>query len=149
MNPTLLRPAMARVHAYVRRDGDCREMMEFYRDCFGGTLDATAIRDTPVAREFPESMQHRVMHATLTSDTVTLLGSDLPDPAGHRPGNDWALEVECASEPELKRFFGRLSAGGTVHQPPAPAFWGGVFAAITDKFDVDWMLHVRPAGGPP
>ena len=43
----------------------------------------------------------------------------------------------------------RLSAGGTVHQPPAPAFWGGVFAAITDKFDVDWMLNCRPAAGPP
>lgn len=115
--------------------------MEFYRDCLGGKLDQTLIRDTPVAKDFPEAMQNKVMHATLTSDAFSLMGSDLPDPSGHSPGNDWALVVECADQADLTRFFDHLSKGGTIHQPPGPAFWGGTFALVTDRFDVDWMLN--------
>lgn len=145
---------MVQIRAYVRRNGDCREMMEFYRACLGGTLELSTIQETPVAGDFPEAMQHRVMHATLTSGAVTLLGSDLPDPSGHQPGNDWALELDCASAPELHRLFESLSQRGTVHMAPGPAFWGGLFAQLTDQFDVDWMLTCptpdpRPEGGAP
>jgi PhnB protein len=135
---------MPRVNAYVRRNGDCREMMEFYRECLGGNLALTLIKETPVAKDFPEVMQNKVMHANLTSGDLTLLGSDLPDPAGHNPGNDWALEIDCANEPELTKLFERLSKGGTVHSPPGPAFWGGVFAMLSDQFGVDWMLNYQP-----
>ncbi len=119
-------------------------MMEFYRDCLGGKLEVTPIQATPVAKDFPEAMRGRVMHATLTSGAVTLLGSDLPDPAGHKPGNDWALSIACSTERELKTLFERLSKGGTVHMPPGPAFWGGTFAQLTDQFNVDWMLNCPP-----
>ena len=119
-------------------------MMEFYRECLGAKLEMTRIKETPVAKDFPEAMQNRVMHATLTTDGATLLGSDLPDPSGHQPGNDWALVIDCPSERELKKLFERLSKGGTVHQSPGPSFWGGVFALLTDQFDVDWMLNFTP-----
>ncbi len=140
-----LRPFMARVAAYVRRDGDCREMMEFYRAGLGGKLELTMVKDTPAAKDLPAAMHNRVMHGTLRGDSFSLTGSDLPDPAGHKPGNDWALVVECSSEDELKRLFERLSVGGTVQRPPGPQFWGGLFAQFTDKFDVDWMLNYQSA----
>ena len=139
---------MARLSPYVRRDGDCRPMMEFYRECLGGQLELSLVKETPVAKDFPPALQDRVMHATLRSDSLSLLGSDLPDPAGLTPGNDWALELDCASEAELRTLFERLSKGGTVHMPPGPAFWGGVFALTTDRYDVDWMLHGPPQSAP-
>ena len=133
--------SMTRMSAYVRRNGDCREMMEFYHESLGGRLDLTTIKDTPVAKDFPEGMQNKVMHATLSTDSFSLLGSDLPDPAGHNPGNDWALVLDCSSEAELESLTERLSRDGKVHSPPGPAFWGGTFAMLTDQFDVDWMLN--------
>ena len=135
--------SMAQVSAYLRRNGDCREMMEFYRDCLGGRLDVTRIRETPVAKDFPEPMQDKVMHARLAIGSASLMGSDLPDPAGHQPGRAWALTLDCSSEQELRTIFERLSKGGTVHQPPSAAFWSGLFGLLTDRFDVDWMLNYQ------
>ena len=136
---------MTRISAYIRRDGDCREMMEFYQGCLGGQLSVTPIKDTPVAKDFPEPQRKRVMHATLTLDGFAIMGSDLPDPSGHQPGNDWALLLDCTGETQLKTLFDRLSKGGTIHSPPGPSFWGGTFALLTDRFDVDWMLNYAPA----
>ena len=116
-------------------------MMEFYHACLGGHLEVTPIHDTPVAKDFPEGVQSRVMHATLSTDSFSLLGSDLPDPSGHNPGNDWALVLDCSSEQQLKSLFERLAQGAKVHTPPGPAFWGGTFAMLTDRFDVDWMIN--------
>lgn len=139
---------MGRLSVYLRRDGDCRAMLEFYRNCLGGKLELTAIRETPVAKDFPEPMRERVMHATLSGEAFSILGTDIPDPAGHRPGNDFALSVECSDPGELEQLFARLSDGGAVHTPPGPAFWGGTFAMCTDRFDIDWMLNSPARPGP-
>ncbi len=136
---------MPALSTYIRRNGDCREMMDFYRGCLGGELTLSTVKETPAAGDLPAEMQNKIMHATLRSEGVTLLGSDMPDPSGHRPGNDWALSLECSSEDEVKTLFHRLSKGGTVQMPPGPQFWGGFFAQFTDKFDVDWMLNCQPA----
>ncbi len=124
MSSVLHRPIMGPLSAYLRRDGDCRKMMEFYRECLGGKQELTLVKDTPAAKDLPEAMHLRVMHGTLSSETFRLTGSDMTDPAGHRAGNDWALVIECSSVGELKKVFDRLSAGGTVHMPPGPQFLG-------------------------
>ena len=135
---------MPQLSIYLRRDGDCRQMMEFYHRCLGGSLDLMKVKETPAAKDFPAEVQDRLMHATLRSGALVILGSDLPDQSGHRPGNDWALSLECSSEQEVKSLFEKLSDGGKADMPPATQFWGGYFAQLTDRFDVEWMLNYQP-----
>ncbi len=81
------------------------------------------------------------MHASLTNGDLTLLGSDMAGPEGITKGNTIILQLECAGEEELNRFYSKLSAGGKATYPPAPSFWGAVYGQLTDKFGNDWMLN--------
>jgi hypothetical protein len=60
---------MTQINPYLRFDGGkCREAMSFYKECLGGNLQVTTLRETPVASQLPKEIQDQVMHANLSTE---------------------------------------------------------------------------------
>jgi PhnB protein len=133
-----------RVTPYLRFDGNCAEAMKFYKSCFGGDLSMMTVAESPMAGKLPGVDPKRLFHASLTSGSIELLGSDMV-PEGFARGNSTALALQCAGEQEMRTYFSKLSAGGRVNYPVDKAAWGGLYGQLVDKFGNEWMLTFMPA----
>lgn len=132
---------MTQINAYVGFNGRCQEAMTFYKECLGGELTLQTVAETPVANQCPEGMQDKIMHSSLSKNGMLLMGSDMVSEEGFKEGNNVALALNCSSEEEINAFYTKLSEGGKVIQGPRTEFWGGIFAALIDKFGIRWMLN--------
>ena len=129
-----------RVSPYLRFDGNCADAMKFYKSCFGGDLSMMTVAESPMAGQLQGKNPQHVFHASLTSGSIELLGSDMAPKEGLMKGNATAFALQCASEQELRTYFSKLSAGGKVSYPVDKASWGGLYGQLIDKFGNDWML---------
>jgi PhnB protein len=132
---------MARIDAYLRFDGNCRQAMTFYKECLGGELDLQSVGESAMAGQMPPETHKRIMHSTLRKGDLVLLGSDMMEDGGAKKGNTVTLALNCSSEEEINRFYRKLSAGGKETYPLKTEFWGATFGQLTDKFGIDWMLN--------
>jgi PhnB protein len=132
----------ARLNPYLAFNGDARAAMEFYRDVFGGRLQLNTFGeyggpDAPGAE--------LIMHSLLeTPGGFVLMGNDTPPGTDHKPGGaiSVSLSGSSADRGELRGYWGRLSAGGTVIMPFGKQVWGDEFGMCTDKFGVTWLVNV-------
>ncbi|MEU0228629.1 VOC family protein [Streptomyces sp. NPDC006284] len=130
----------SRLNPYLSFDGDARQAMEFYEQVFGGTLalntfGAAGMADSPQA--------DHIMHGMLqTPSGFTLMGADMPPGEEHRPGNTHAVSLSGDDEAELRGYWEKLSAGGSVTVPLEKQMWGDVFGMCTDRFGVPWMVNI-------
>ena len=129
---------------YLFFDGNCKEAMEFYKSSLGGELHLTALKDTPVAAQFPPEKGSQMMHAELSNNLIALMASDNFDDSKMTTGNQISLMINCSSEAELRGFFDALAKGGKVDQPVRQEFWGDIYGQLTDKFGIQWMLNFHP-----
>ena len=120
-------------NCYLNFDGNCRQAMTFYGQCF-----ATEPNFTP----FPEDSE-RILHSELSSGPLVLMASDfLPGTPFHR-GNNVSITLICESLAEMERLFAALGSHGRVTVEMHDAFWGGRFGMLTDQFGIQWMLSFR------
>jgi PhnB protein len=126
------------INAYLTFNGNCREAMAFYRSCFGGELVIMAVKESPMANQWPAAMQEHILHAGLTCGDLVLLASDMTAPDGPVRGNTISLALNCNSETELQRFFHNLSEGGNITHP-LHTFYDGTIGAVTDKYGMNWV----------
>jgi PhnB protein len=125
---------------YIFLYGRCAEALEFYKGVFGGSYEAMRVKDTPMAGEMPAEAQDSIMHASFTADDAAFMCADgqTVKPVNTDEGNiALALSFEDAARGEA--IFNALSHGGKVGMPVSPAFWGGRFGMLTDKFGTEWM----------
>ena len=132
---------MTSINAYINFNGNCREAMEFYRNCLGGDLEMQTVGGSPIEAECPAAMKHQILHASLMMDCLLLMGSDMIGPDGYQKGNNIALSLNCSSEQEINNYFNKLSAGGRIMHPLRVEFWGAIFGVFTDKYGIKWMLN--------
>jgi len=130
---------------YLFFDGNCREAMNFYRDCFGGDLELMTYADglvdaCPGGTKLTEDTKDKVMHACLTKDGFLLMASDNPM-AAPTVGDNVSISVHCESIPQTRKLFEALTAGGVVKMPLGDTFWGAHFGMLVDKFGFHWMLN--------
>ncbi|HEY0383555.1 MAG TPA: VOC family protein [Candidatus Elarobacter sp.] len=132
---------MAKLVPYIFFYGRCAEALEFYKSVFGGSYELMRVSDTPMASEMPPETANSVMHASFNADGVSFMASDGQDvkPVDTDAGNiSIGLSFEDATEGE--RVFNGLAAGAKVARQIEPAFWGGRFGMLTDKFGTEWMV---------
>ena len=132
---------MTQINAYLNFGGNCRQAMEFYKSCLGGELVMQTVGGSPVEAQCPAGMKDQILHASLTKDSLILMGSDMAGPEGIVNGNNIALSLNCISEDEINRFFSALSAGGKIIDPLKTQFWGAIFGVFNDRFGIRWMLN--------
>jgi len=134
---------MAQLNPYLNFDNNCREAMNFYRDCLGGDLFLQTVGEMPaMAAQMPPQMKDSILHSKLTSGEIVIMASDL-NREKQIEGNTVHLCVNCNSENELNSFFPKLSAGGKVTEPLADMPWGGKYGALTDKYGKHWVFNFQ------
>lgn len=128
-----------RLNPYLSFAGDARQALEFYKEVFGGDLALNTYgqfgqADTPDA--------DKIMHGMLeTPSGFTLMGADTP--AGdHNPGNNFSVSLSGDDDAELRGYWEKLSAGGSVAVPLDEQMWGDVFGMCTDRFGIPWMVNI-------
>lgn len=130
------------LNPYLMFDGNCREAMDFYKRLFGGTLKSTTFGE--VDDSCPKAMRDSIMHSSLITDELVLLGSDNPDPKPTGSGNI-SLALNGSDEQRITGFFRQLSEGGRVVIPLEKQMWGDIFGVVSDRFGIDWMVNIGSA----
>ena len=132
---------MTQINAYLNLDGNCREVMTFYKDALGAELNMQTVEGSPIEAQCSSAIKNQILHASLVKDELILMASDMQGPEGFIKGNNIALSLNCSSEEEIRTFFANLSDGGTITHALTEAFWGATFGVLTDKFGIRWMLN--------
>ena len=133
---------MASLSPYLTFNGNCREAMTFYQHCLGGELDLQRIADSPLAEQIPQKMKECILHASLTSDHIVLMGSDMaPDTLVQ--GNTSSLILTFNSEEETRRMYEKLAKDSEASHPLQQTFWGALFGHLTDKYGNHWLFNFR------
>lgn len=126
---------------YLFLYGRCAEALEFYKGVFGGSYEAMRVGDSPVSGEMPPGSENRIMHASFTSGEISFLCSDGREEKTVDPdAGNISLALSFEDETRGRKIFDGLAAGGEVRMPIEPAFWGGKFGMVVDKFGTEWMM---------
>jgi PhnB protein len=134
---------MAQLNPYLNFDNNCREAMNFYKDCLGGELVLQTVGESPeMAAQMPPQMKDSILHSSLTSGGIVIMASDLNR---EKPvdGNTIQLCVNCNNEKELNTFFSKLSAGGKVTEPITDMPWGAKYGSTIDKYGKHWLFNFQ------
>lgn len=130
---------------YFLADGNCRQVMEFYHQVFGGNLSMTAVGDSPARDFMPPNFQDKIINARLRSDVVDISASDWLMPQQPRvAGNSLCFYLNGGTFEAMKAIFEQLSVGGEVTDPIKEEFYG-VYGALNDQFGNRWMLVIEKA----
>lgn len=131
----------SRLNPYLNFNGNSREAMNFYKDVFGGELTISTFKEGGMSSA-PE-MDDKIMHAMLVAENgMTLMASDPPLNAEHKPGNNIYISLSGDNEAELKGYWDKLSDGAKITAPLMPAPWGDQFGMLVDKFGIQWMVNI-------
>jgi uncharacterized glyoxalase superfamily protein PhnB len=132
------------IQPYLFFSGRCEEAMAFYEQTLGAKI-LMKMRFNESPEPVPEGMlqagfEHKIMHATLTIGTMTIMASDGCDDKSKFDGFRLALSVPTESMADFA--FKGLAEGGTVDMPLVKTFWSPRYGMVTDKFGVAWMVMV-------
>ncbi|HET9518429.1 MAG TPA: VOC family protein [Actinoplanes sp.] len=130
----------SQLNPYISFDGNAREAMEFYQSVFGGELTISTFGEfgTP-----DPSIADQVMHSQLRSPSgYVLMGSDTPPGMTYSPGTNITISLSGDDNDELRGYWDKLSATGTVSVPLEKQMWGDEFGACVDRFGIPWMVNI-------
>ena len=131
---------MTRISPYLSFNDNCREAMNFYKECLGGELVFTTVGESPMAAMMPPEMTDSILHSSLTIGDAMIMASDL-----HRSalldGNTITLCINCSNEADFIRFFTNLSRGGEVVEDINEMPTGAKIASVTDKYGKQWTFY--------
>lgn len=129
------------LNPYISFKDNTREAMEFYTSVFGGKLTMSTFKDFHASQSPDED--NKIMHAELHADNgIVFMASDTPDPMQYQVGTNFSMSLSGDNEAELRGYYEKLSAGGTVTMPLEKAPWGDTFGMLTDKFGVAWLVNI-------
>jgi len=134
---------MKQINAYLTFNGNCREAMQFYKECLGGELSLQTIGESPLSDKMPPQMKDSILHATLIKDQVVLMASDMVGDKGLVKGNAVSMILQCNNEEEIHATYQLLAAGGEATHPVENTFWGALFGGLKDKYGNNWLLHYQ------
>ncbi|GLQ55996.1 VOC family protein [Devosia nitrariae] len=133
-----------RLNPYLGFRDTARQAMEFYHSVFGGELTVNTFGDLNMNEDPAEA--EKIMHSMLeTPNGLTLMASDTPNSMGYNPGTNHSISLSGDDAAELRGYWDKLSAGGTVTVPLERAPWGDTFGMCVDRFGVPWMVNILGA----
>lgn len=131
------------LHPYLSFRDNARQAMEFYQSVFGGKLSISTFKEFQASQDPGED--HLVMHSMLESDNgIAFMAADTPARMGFTPGTNFSMSLSGDNEAELRGYYDKLCAGGTVVEPLVQAPWGDTFGMLVDKFGTNWMVNISP-----
>jgi len=133
------------VQPYLFFDGRCEEAIGFYREAIGAKVEMLMrMKDSPEPPQpgmCPPGSENKVMHAALRVGETTVMASD-GRCLGKPSFQGFSLSLNAKDEPDAKRLFNALAAGGQVQMPLGKTFFSPCFGMVADRFGVSWMVIV-------
>ena len=131
----------SKLNPYLNFRDSTREAMEFYKSVFGGKLTVSTFKESNASQDASED--DKVMHSVLEADNgIVFMASDTPNSMEYKAGTNFSMSLSGDNEDELRGYFDRLSAGGTVSMPLNKAPWGDTFGMLVDRFGVSWLVNI-------
>jgi PhnB protein len=129
-----------RLNPYISFAGNAREALEFYESVFGGTLRVNTFGE--FGAPGPADAD-KIMHGMLETDSgFTLMASDTPPGMEHNPGDNISISLSGDDAGELRGYWEKLSADGTVSVALEKQMWGDEFGMCVDRFGIPWMVNI-------
>ena len=136
-----------RLNPYLGFRDNAREAMDFYQSVFGGEVQRSTFAEFQASEDPGE--RDKVMHSMLvTGSGFTLMAADTPNSMDYTPGTSHSVSLsgDAGDEAELRGYWDKLVAGGTVTTPLDRAPWGDTFGMCRDRFGVTWLVNIAGAG---
>ncbi|MFD8013144.1 VOC family protein [Streptomyces sp. NPDC058955] len=134
----------SRLNPYISFTGQARQALDFYQDVFGGSPELNTYAQFGQA---PPGYEDKIMHGMLeTPAGFTLMVADNPPGMDHTVGTNISISLSGDDDTELRGYWDKLAARGTVSVPLEKQMWGDVFGMCTDEFGITWMVDI--AGRP-
>ncbi|MFJ5709195.1 VOC family protein [Streptomyces sp. NPDC093105] len=134
----------SRLNPYISFTGTAKQALDFYQEVFGGSPEINTFAQFDQA---PPGYEDKIMHGMLeTPAGFTLMVSDNPPGMDHTVGNNISISLSGDDDTELRGYWDKLAARGTVSVPLEMQMWGDVFGMCTDEFGITWMVNI--AGQP-
>ena len=136
-----------RLNPYISFAGNARQALEFYEGVFGGTLTVNTFGEYGGGGDdAPDPNQ--IMHGQLeTASGYTLMCSDTPPGMSYNPGDTMTISLSGDDAEELRGYWEKLSAGGTVMMALELQMWGDEFGMLIDQFGIPWMVNITQSQG--
>ena len=132
---------MIKISPYLTFNGNCREAMIFYKECFGGELFFQTIGESPQSSDMTIRMKNFILHSTLHNESFMIIGTDIVGNEVIIKGNSVAILVNCSSKEEAKKVYEKLAEGSIPVNSLQITYWGALFGDITDKYDNHWLIN--------
>ena len=130
----------SRLNPYISFKDNARQALEFYTDVFGGDLKISTFGEFGSP---DEPGADGVMHGLLeTPSGYTIMAADTPPHMEYSPGSSISISLSGDDGNELRGYWDKLTAGGTVTVPLEKQMWGDEFGMVIDKFGIAWMVNV-------
>ena len=131
----------SRLNPYLKFRDEAREAMDFYKGVFGGHLEIMTFGQAMPTGD--AGQDNKIMHAQLEADNgILFMASDSPPGMDFQPGSKISMSLSGEDEAELRSYYEKLSAGGTIQLPLEKAPWGDTFGMLADKYGVEWMVNI-------
>jgi len=133
------------VKPYLMFAGNCREAIDFYRDCLGGeVLFTQTFGESPMSQP---GMEDKIMHTTLKVGDSIIMASDGNDGEAADFGSGISMAMGVDDPAEADAMFAKMAEGGEIKMPIQETFWAIRFGMLKDKFGVNWMFNCEQPHG--
>jgi PhnB protein len=125
---------------YIHFNGNCREAIEFYRDCLNGTIESMQTFGDAPAMKVDDSLKNHVLHSVFKFGDNVIMASDT---AGRTVtvGDNMRLSIDVPEAKTMDAIFNKMAVGGNITMPLQDTFWGARFGMLVDKFGIGWMFN--------
>lgn len=130
---------MKQLYPYLIFTGNCREAMEFYRDCLDGEITLMQpFSEAPM--DVPGEAKHLIFNSEMLAGDICIKASDNMPTNETISGNNFSMFTHFSEQAEMLTAFTKLSSDGNVMMPVGDTPTGGKFGMLADKYGVQWML---------
>jgi predicted 3-demethylubiquinone-9 3-methyltransferase (glyoxalase superfamily) len=137
-------PAVAtttqKITTFLMFEGNAEEAMRFYTSLFSGAEVLSVSRYGPGEAGAEGTVQHASF--SLAGQTFMCIDSPAEHQFGFTPS--MSLYVQCESDEEIDRLYGRLAEQGQELMPLGSYGFSAKFGWVNDRFGVSWQLN-RPS----
>jgi PhnB protein len=115
---------------------NCKEVLEFYKEVFGGEIKNVQMAD---GKEMFKGHEGKIIHSELhiNADCIMYLNDSLGEKYG---SGNISLMLELGSKEEIDRLYSNLSEKGKVTFELQKTFWGSYHAVVTDCYGITWSI---------
>lgn len=131
------------ISPYLMLAGNARDVIDFYSEVFESKVDSMEVyKDWPQEMDgaIPEGYEDKIMHASLTVGSSTLMFADSYPGQTYTPGTVITLMVDVGSVSEAEKIFKKFSDGGEVMIPLTETSFSPGYAQVKDKFGMEWQI---------